>query len=384
MSETIADHITVEIQGMLDGLSSTSSKPSMFRVGDRLRRMKPEAYDPEIIAIGPFHREKPNLQNMEQHKLRYLRLFLQRRNESVKRCVTIIIQHKDMARECCAEDIHFDDAEFVKMLILDGCFIVEFLLRFQQEPADRDDPIFQNGHMRSQLFHDLMLFENQIPFFIIDILLNMNKTDDEDIESLIIRPLLENSIFAGLVKEPPKVPRSAHHLLGIVHHNLCSSFANVASGDGDPHNIAKTNPAVGLEKAGISFQRSEYRNSFRIEFENKVMKIPEWKISDSTETLFRNLMAYEHYLTGSPQKYVTDYAFFMHCLVKSPEDANVLQRSHIITNFSGSDEMNKEYMDGSIKARIFQQSMDSHFGLCCLYPAWAHPYIDYICYSLIP
>ncbi|CAA2957075.1 Hypothetical predicted protein [Olea europaea subsp. europaea] len=241
---------------MLDSLSSTSSKPSIFRVGDSLRRIKPKAYDPEIITIGPFHREKPHLQNMEQHKL-----------------------------------------------------------RFQQEPADRDDPIFQNGHMRSQLFHDLMLFENQIPFFIIDLLFNMNKTDDEDIESLIIRPLLENSIFPGLVEDPPEVPRIAHHLLGIVHHNLCSSFANVASGDGDQHNIAKINPAVGLEKAGISFQRSKY------------------------QTLFRKLMAYEHYLTGSPQKYVTDYAFFMHCLVKSTEDANVLQCSHIITNFSGSDEM---------------------------------------------
>ncbi|CAI9774641.1 unnamed protein product [Fraxinus pennsylvanica] len=35
----------------------------MFRVGDNLRSINPEAYDPEIIAIRPFHRRKPNLQH---------------------------------------------------------------------------------------------------------------------------------------------------------------------------------------------------------------------------------------------------------------------------------------------------------------------------------
>ncbi|KAL2541258.1 Plant protein of unknown function (DUF247) [Abeliophyllum distichum] len=69
------------------------------------------------------------------------------------------------------------------------------------------------------------------------------------------------------------------------------------------------------------------------------MIIPVWEISDSTESLFRNMIAYEYYLTGSPQRYVTDYVFFMHCLVHSPEDAKLLRRSGIISNFLGADEM---------------------------------------------
>ncbi|KAL2486510.1 Plant protein of unknown function (DUF247) [Abeliophyllum distichum] len=69
------------------------------------------------------------------------------------------------------------------------------------------------------------------------------------------------------------------------------------------------------------------------------MIIPVWEISDSTESLFRNMIAYEYYLTGSPQRYVTDYVFFMHCLVHSPEDAKLLCRSGIISNFLGADEM---------------------------------------------
>ncbi|XP_022891899.1 UPF0481 protein At3g47200-like [Olea europaea var. sylvestris] len=94
-----------------------------------------------------------------------------------------------------------------------------------------------------------------------------------------------------------------------------------------------------LTEAGISFKKLKANSLFDIKFENKVMKIPEWEIFDSTESLFRNLIAYEYYLTGSPQKLVTDYVFFMHCLVNSPEDAKSLRLSGIISNFLGSDEM---------------------------------------------
>ncbi|CAI9774651.1 unnamed protein product [Fraxinus pennsylvanica] len=341
MSETRADSVAVKIDNMLISLSSTPSNPSMFRVGDNLRSINPEAYDPEIIAIGPFHRRKPNLQNMEQHKARYLQLFLQRRKESsVERYVTTIRHLEDRARKCYAEDIKLKEDEFVEMLILDGCFIIEFLYMFQHEDRrDGDDPIFQYGHIQSHLFHDLMVFENQIPFFIIDHLFNMIKINNGDNINSLIRPLLENGIFP--VDDLPEVPIDGHHLLGIVHDIQCSSFAKITfhKESGGPDNVPNIISAVELKEAGISFKKSEDKRLFHIEFNNKAIIIPEWEISDSTESMFRNLIAYEYYLTGSPQKYVTDYVFFLHCLVHSPEDAKLLRCYGIISNFLGSDKM---------------------------------------------
>ncbi|CAI9774639.1 unnamed protein product [Fraxinus pennsylvanica] len=348
MSETRrADSVTVKIDNILDNLSSTPSKPSMFRVAHHLRSINPEAYDPQIIAIGPFHRSKPNLQKMEQHKVRYLKLFLQRRKESsVERYVTTIRHLEDRARKCYAEDIQLDEDKFVQMLILDGCFIVEFLYMYQHRKCrDKDDPIFQYEHIKSQLLHDLMVFENQIPFFIIDHLFRTIKINNEDNVNSLIWPLLRNGIFPAEVKVSDlfDAPINGHHLLGIVHHFQCSSFADRLSyrilPHRDPEYLHNIDSAAELEKAGISFQKSESDSLFHIEFENKVMKIPKWKISFSTESLFRNVIAYEHYNTDSPRKYVTDYVFFMHCLVHSPEDAKVLQRSRIIINFLRSNEM---------------------------------------------
>ncbi|CAA2998390.1 Hypothetical predicted protein [Olea europaea subsp. europaea] len=162
MSQTRADCVTVNIDNMLNSLSSAPSKPSMFRVSDHLRTINPEAYNPEIIAIGPFHSDKKNLQNMEQHKVWYLKLLLERRKESsVERYVATIRQLEEKARKCYAEDIQLDKDKFVQMLILDGCFIIEFLSMFQyKERRAEDDLIFQYEYIRSQLFHDLMLFEN--------------------------------------------------------------------------------------------------------------------------------------------------------------------------------------------------------------------------------
>ncbi|CAI9774650.1 unnamed protein product [Fraxinus pennsylvanica] len=196
---------------------------------------------------------------MEQHKVRYLKLSLQRRKESSVERYAIPIRHlEDRAQNCYAEDIQLDEGEFVQMLILDGCFIIEFLHKFQHiECMDEDDPIFQYGHIQSHLLHDLMVFENQIPFFIIDLLFKMIRINNEDNVNSLIWPLLQNGIFQVL--DLPEVPINSHHLLGIVHHIQCSSFAMILSqmDFGNPDKMVNINSAVELKEAGISFKKSE-------------------------------------------------------------------------------------------------------------------------------
>ncbi|CAA3008932.1 Hypothetical predicted protein [Olea europaea subsp. europaea] len=80
---------------------------------------------------------------MEQHKLRYLGSLLERGSKpNALICVITIMQFEDRARKCYAEDIHLDDDEFVQMLVLDGCFIIEFFLKFQSDEF-RDDAILR-------------------------------------------------------------------------------------------------------------------------------------------------------------------------------------------------------------------------------------------------
>ncbi|KAL2513086.1 Plant protein of unknown function (DUF247) [Abeliophyllum distichum] len=168
MSET-RDHVAVRIDNILVDLPCTPSKPSIFRAADDLRSMHEKLYNPKVVAIGPFHHGKDQLCKMEQHKFRYLKLLLKRKNEfSVDTYVMAIRSLEEKARKCYAEPINFDQDELVEMLLVDGFFIIELLRKHGiDEFRDKDDTIFQHKHILSQLRHDLFLVENQIPLFIL-------------------------------------------------------------------------------------------------------------------------------------------------------------------------------------------------------------------------
>lgn len=64
----------------------------------------------------------------------------------------------------------------IEMMVLDGCFIVELLTKFRDsERREDNDPIFLMGWMLTMLRRDLMLFENQLSFFIICKLYDINR-----------------------------------------------------------------------------------------------------------------------------------------------------------------------------------------------------------------
>ena len=68
------------------------------------------------------------------------------------------------ARRCYAEG--FDDAgDFAEMLVLDGCFLLEFFLRKGEgQLAAPGGAKWAWQHM----YHDVLLLENQIPFFVLE------------------------------------------------------------------------------------------------------------------------------------------------------------------------------------------------------------------------
>ncbi|XP_022875994.1 UPF0481 protein At3g47200-like [Olea europaea var. sylvestris] len=346
MSET-RDHVAVRIDNILLDLPSTPSKPSIFRVNDDLRRTNENLYDPKVLAIGPLHHGKDQVCKMEQQKFRYLKLLLQRKNEfSVDKYVMAIRSFEEKARKCYAEHINFDQDEFVEMLILDGFFIIELLRKHGiEEFRDKDDTIFQYEQILSRLRHDLFLVENQIPLFILDQLFSMTKTGnpDDNIDYLIHLFIDDISPWPDISEATLKLPiKNIDHLLGLVHKIWCSSFAKMVSFGPDKteeHKVLAVNSTNELEEAGIKFEKDTKSNGLDIKFINGVMKIPGLHISDESETLFRNMIAYEHCFPDDHAKCITDYAFFMHCLINSSKDVEALRRVGIITNFLGDDGM---------------------------------------------
>ncbi|KAI8002958.1 UPF0481 protein [Camellia lanceoleosa] len=128
-----------------------------------------KAYGPEIVAIGPYHPGKESPQMMEEQKLRYLQLLLKSNNEnSADKYVTAIRLLEQKTCRCYAEPISLTVKEMIEMMLLEGCFIIELMHKFEMEfLRDENDSIFEMDWMVNSLQGNLMSFESHLPFFVL-------------------------------------------------------------------------------------------------------------------------------------------------------------------------------------------------------------------------
>ncbi|KAH6800053.1 hypothetical protein C2S52_000517 [Perilla frutescens var. hirtella] len=345
MSET-RDHVSVRLDNILLDLHTSPCNPTIFRVDDDLRCINQKLYDPKLLSIGPFHHGKDHLQKMQQHKFKYLKLLMGRRKEStVDKYVMAMRSLEEKARKSYAEVVELSQDEFTEMLILDGCFIIELIRKYGLDNLRQDgDTIFQYEQVLSQARHDLILVENQVPLFVLDQLFSMTRTGDPDDDFLYLIQLF----IGDMSPWPEEVSqlaaktslRSADHLLGLVHRIWCSSFAKMTANRAiktEEEKMMAINSASELQEAGIKFKNCKKSNALDIKFIKGTIRIPGFAVADETESTLRNLIAYEHTFIDNHPKYVTDYAFFLHSLINSSKDVEILRRHGILTNYLGDD-----------------------------------------------
>ncbi|KAI8009917.1 UPF0481 protein [Camellia lanceoleosa] len=312
---------------------------------DHLRKENEKAYEPSIVAIGPYHHGKPNLKGMEVHKLRFLRRFLSRRNETrVNRYVMAIRELEDRARKCYAETtglgLDCNSNQFVEMMLLDGFFIIELfcmgkmirLVNENQQFFQSVQPVLthENDHI-FQAFHNVqqLLAENDHIFRstysnsgIIQIGLDFLK---------ILTPQNELQAPSGISIDNIK------HLLDLVHNCWCSKFPETNRNVITREKWEFINSATELQEAGVQFKKAEGSNLFDIKFNSGALEIPLLSITNYTESFLTNLVAFELCPSYDKPKYVCDYIVFMDHLINSSKDVRLLNRSGIIESWVGDD-----------------------------------------------
>ncbi|KAK4857188.1 hypothetical protein QYF36_025474 [Acer negundo] len=348
MASEIADRVLDRVKEKLGRLSPTPFECSIFIVPDQLRKINERAYEPEIIAIGPYHRGKDHLKAMEDHKLRYLQKLLQRTGESkLSSYVTVMCAMEERARGCYKGCISLESDEFVEMMLLDSCFIVELVRKNKMiDLRENDDSIFKSDWMLPFIARDLFLLENQLPFFLLSELFSKSTEIPDDRTKNLLNMILYffNGILPGAVstKVDEYPVEQIKHLVGFVHDIWLPSPAQMEAYRRIDIN---KNPwkficcATEIKEAGIKFLKVESGSLFDIKFDYGVMRIPTLSIGDFTESVFRNLIAYEQFSHDRNPKHVIDYIKFMDCLINTLEDAELLRRHGIIDNWLGDDKV---------------------------------------------
>ncbi|KAJ8439194.1 hypothetical protein Cgig2_003407 [Carnegiea gigantea] len=157
--------------------ASKGKKHCMYRVPWCLRgRGNDNDFRPQLVSIGPYHSADPRLRDMQFHKDRMLDCILKRTGKDISEFYDAI---KDLEHEAraCYEDLpetSFPSEDFMKMLVLDGCFMLEFLVgcyersHYSELGYVKKDPIFSKLYMCYGILMDMILIENQIPLFILN------------------------------------------------------------------------------------------------------------------------------------------------------------------------------------------------------------------------
>ncbi|XVF65079.1 hypothetical protein PTKIN_Ptkin09bG0217900 [Pterospermum kingtungense] len=336
------DPVAIRIGNKLQAISPISSDCCIFKVPNYLRKVNEKAYEPDVVAIGPYHRGKDHLEPMEEHKIRFLKLLLQERRENdVTKYVMLMRKLENRTRKCYAEPIDLDTNDFVEMMLLDCCFLIQLVRKFARTTLI-DDPVFKIGGFHAILCRDMLLVENQLPFFVLWELFQMIENPNDDIFIYITINFFGVILPGkGCIRDSLKSITEVKHLLGLINDCWHPSAVEMKAYRKKTKKIEWSfmHCATELQEAGIRFRKVGGNSIFDIKFENGTLKIPTLEIDDHTECFLRNLIAFEQFFPGRSLNHVTDYMNFMDCLINSTKDVELLRQRGIINNWLGNDEV---------------------------------------------
>jgi hypothetical protein len=333
-----------ETNPQLLSIAAGRSTCCIFRVPHSLIEINGKSYQPRIVSIGPYHRGQPNLQMMEEHKWRYLRSLLSRTKEAkgiiLEDYLKSIHSLEKDARESYSETIHLGTDEFLEMMVLDGCFLLE-LFRKVENPNlfDPEDPLVTMSWILTFFYRDFLRLENQIPFFILERLFETSKTPDE--ESGPSLTLLAMRFFNNMMQRPDPVIETFHDLKGLHLLDLVRlSFIPKGEKSPPPHTVNTSTHIIHcvskLRRAGIELNQGKEESFLALKFRHGVIEMPSITIDDFMSSFLLNCVAFEQ-CHNSCSKHVTTYTTFLDCLVNTAKDVEYLCDSNIIENYFGND-----------------------------------------------
>ncbi|MBA0787787.1 hypothetical protein Gotri_025167 [Gossypium trilobum] len=210
------------------------------------------------------------------------------------------------ARRC-----YWDNAEqhskdkFVRMMLVDGCFIVE-LLRELKHNNFQCAPSVQRW-MLPTLRRDLIMLENQLPLFVLQKLFELTKRSEESstcLEQLALcffNPLLQSQ--RGVRAVNAQGIQNRLHFLDLFRQSILPFPINLSQGlktskTSDSSNAAEegidmVRSMTELMEAGVVIEKAVNCPPLDVSSEGRWLKVPPLYIDDHKGTLFRNMVAYE-------------------------------------------------------------------------------------------
>ncbi|WCJ30236.1 hypothetical protein M5689_011807 [Euphorbia peplus] len=378
----IQEHTIIQID---DDSLRYNQQPKIQKVQQLFRGIRStDEFDPYarmVVSIGPFHHGKKELMEMEALKLEFARMCFP---DSSEETYTGMINAEEARKFYSDGSIptKFDsDEKFSRMMFLDGCFILHFISCFMDQNGTGMKP-----HLEGFVIRDLLLLENQVPFSVLEVLMNLSKRYSKNGEECTpekIKEFVRQIRISPITnkKDPPKTvgasvtkcneifgkdtslcfrqskpkavdaenmmgPKSPLHLVEHFHSQFTQknpSSKPTSSGANKGKRWYCFRSAKELRAVGIHFKPSKTSNFTDVKYNSYFLygylSLPPIVIDDLSKSLLLNLVAYESCSTTTNNAFqISSYIVFMDSLIDQPEDVKELRSKGVLLNSLGSDQ----------------------------------------------
>ena len=340
----------------------TPKVPQMLRGTQDFKKF----YEPRVISIGPYHHGKPHLHPGEMIKPLCARNFLDDSKQDIEALYTKIQSNIEAVRKCYdwSSTSEYDDEALAWMMLLDGCFLLQFIRR-------KGKINFLRNHQIIFVVQDLFLLENQLPYGVLKLIFEEAKFNDDSLMKKKIKEFVTKT--GGPEASDEELDEEPPHLLHLLRSSLLGRDKKIRGSQPEqeqqPEKERKSSSSQGgdggfrcpwkkckqraiwlysfrsikdLKASGIHLKPSRTSVltdvSFKSYFFHGYLKLPRIIIDDFTKKKFLNMIAYEM-CPDAPDDYgITSYICLLDDLIDHADDVKELRSKNILYNLLGNDE----------------------------------------------
>ncbi|KAA0058728.1 putative UPF0481 protein [Cucumis melo var. makuwa] len=172
----------------------------IFNVPKSLMVIDPDSYTPQEVAIGPYHHWRQELYEMERYKIAAAKR-AQKQLQSLKfhDLVEKLTKHEQKTRACYHKYLNFNSETFAWMMAVDASFLLEVLRVYTREETSISSVSSKLSYLvdyegrksaHNAILRDIVMLENQIPLFVLRMMLELQFSAVEPADQLLLSMLL--------------------------------------------------------------------------------------------------------------------------------------------------------------------------------------------------
>ncbi|PWA76581.1 hypothetical protein CTI12_AA233500 [Artemisia annua] len=360
-----------EWKGCLQGKETNKRKryiqkvPPLLLKGEKSLKNH-EYYKPAVVSLGPYHHKRTELAQAEKYKLITLEEYRLSSEKTMSFLYNKVFEVIHDARNCYIDGStdDYNDEEFNWMMLRDGCFILFFI---ECISCGNDKVLLNNEYLGALGFanvaRDIFVLENQIPFVVLEVLLELRFADSgEEILNGFFNYLNYGEV---IIRQNEKVLENKQplHLLELYRSYFISLSASLGLGSinlsrwrgwakkmdtvHEDYNYIRRNRSFSsvmeLKAKGI-FLKCAYDESSNedIKFHSHCcygeLELVRRAVSSNTKAIYLNMIAYEMCPHNPNDFRVSTYIRVMKSLVIQRDDVKELRNSKILLHSLGRDE----------------------------------------------